>query len=134
MNRLTLSSLLFVGLQASVALAEIDFVKEIQPIFKERCYECHGEETREAGLRLIGPNCIGMYVPKAGITLIEGAPEKAGSIGIISQSGGLATDIIRMGGAVGLRFSQAIAIGNSIDLGIEDFLDYMGRDPDRLEL
>lgn len=32
--------------------AEVDFVKEIQPILKSRCYDCHGGETREAGLRL----------------------------------------------------------------------------------
>lgn len=87
------------------------------------------EVARESNIRLIGPNCIGMYSPEAGITLIEGAPAEAGNIGIISQSGGLATDIIRMGGALGLRFSKALSIGNSIDLGIEDFLEYMGRDP-----
>ena len=87
-------------------------------------------QARESGIRLIGPNCLGMYSPKAGLTLIEGAPEEAGSIGVISQSGGLTADIIRMGGAAGLRFSQAISIGNSIDLGIEDFLEYMGRDPE----
>lgn len=85
--------------------------------------------ARENNIRLIGPNCIGMYSPEAGITLIERAPEEVGSIGIISQSGGLATDIVRMGGALGLRFSKVITIGNSIDLGIEDFLEYMGRDP-----
>ncbi len=37
---------------SSSAFAEVDFVKEIQPIFKERCYECHGDEAQEAGLRL----------------------------------------------------------------------------------
>lgn len=86
-------------------------------------------QAQESDIRLIGPNCLGMYSPKAGITLIDKTPEEAGSIGIISQSGGLTTDIIRMGGAIGLRFSKAISIGNGIDLGIEDFLDFMGRDP-----
>ena len=85
--------------------------------------------ARKSGIRLIGPNCLGMYSPRAGLTLIEGAPKEAGSIGIISQSGGLTADIVRMGGAAGLRFSQAISIGNSIDLGIEDFLEYMAQEP-----
>lgn len=85
--------------------------------------------ARESNIRLIGPNCIGMYSPGAGITLIEGAPVEVGSIGLISQSGGIATDTIRMGGALGLRFSKVISVGNSIDLGIEDFLEYLGRDP-----
>lgn len=84
--------------------------------------------ARDSNIRLIGPNCLGMYAPRSGITLIDGAPKDAGSIGIISQSGGLTTEIIRMGGALGLRFSQAISIGNSIDLGIEDFLHYMSQD------
>jgi len=39
-------------MNSSSATAEVDFVKEIQPIFNARCYECHGSETREAGLRL----------------------------------------------------------------------------------
>lgn len=86
-------------------------------------------QARESNIRLIGPNCLGMYSPEAGITLIDGTSKEPGNIGIISQSGGLTTDIVRMGGAVGLKFSQAISIGNSIDLGVEDFLDYMGRDP-----
>ncbi|MCA9044282.1 MAG: hypothetical protein KDA69_08180, partial [Planctomycetaceae bacterium] len=34
------------------AADDVDFSKDIQPIFRERCYECHGSETHEAGLRL----------------------------------------------------------------------------------
>lgn len=54
LTSLTLGCLFFlVTLSIGTTLqAEVDFVKEIQPIFKNRCYECHGEETREAGLRL----------------------------------------------------------------------------------
>ncbi len=85
--------------------------------------------ARESNVRLIGPNCLGMYSPESGITLIEGASKTIGNIGIISQSGGLTTDIVRMGGAMGLKFSKAISIGNSVDLNVEDFLSYMGRDP-----
>lgn len=84
--------------------------------------------ARENNIRLIGPNCLGMYSPEAGITLIDGVSKEVGSIGLISQSGGLTVDIVRKGGELGLRFSKAISIGNSIDLGTEEFLEFLGRD------
>lgn len=55
MFRVTAFVLCIVALElinVSSAVAEVDFVEEIQPIFKARCYDCHGNETREAGLRL----------------------------------------------------------------------------------
>lgn len=45
-------SFVFLVVPAATLQAEIDFAKTIQPIFRERCYDCHGAETREAGLRL----------------------------------------------------------------------------------
>lgn len=55
MNRLIrLTTLLTIGLSISSPslFADVDFVRDIQPIFKKRCYECHADQTREAGLRL----------------------------------------------------------------------------------
>ncbi len=55
MKQLIFLSTLCITLSGPYSLpahAEVDFVKEIQPIFKKRCYECHGNETQEAGLRL----------------------------------------------------------------------------------
>ncbi|MCA8998489.1 MAG: PSD1 domain-containing protein [Planctomycetaceae bacterium] len=52
MNRIPLAVIAFLNLLVHSANGEVDFVKQIQPILRERCYECHGPETREAGLRL----------------------------------------------------------------------------------
>src|SRR5690349_7479592 len=49
------------------------------------------------GARLIGPNCLGYYTPRGKITFAEISPKEVGTVGVISQSGGLGTDVIRRG-------------------------------------
>ena len=87
------------------------------------------EAARAGGARLVGPNCLGTYCPAARVTFIEGAPAEPGAIGFASQSGGLAVDVLRSGGARGLRFSSLVTSGNSADLAPHDFLDHYVRDP-----
>lgn len=53
--------------------------------------------AREAGVRLIGPNCLGVYSPAARVTFTEKTVAEAGPVGIVCQSGGLGIDIIRRG-------------------------------------
>jgi len=81
-------------------------------------------------LRLLGPNCLGTYVPSHGMTLIAGSEPEAGHISVVSQSGGMTYDMVKRGCHQGLRFSKAISIGNSIDLEPVDFLEYYAQDPD----
>ncbi len=54
MKRLTLLTAAFAiaGFLPSSASAKVDFVKQIQPILKESCYDCHGPEKKKGGLRL----------------------------------------------------------------------------------
>jgi len=85
--------------------------------------------ARAGGLRMLGPNCLGMYSPRGRVTFVENGPTEVGTIGIISQSGGLGTDIVRRGQIRGLRFSAAITVGNSADLGPNDLLEYYLADP-----
>jgi acyl-CoA synthetase (NDP forming) len=88
--------------------------------------------TRAAagGLRLIGPNSIGTYVPSRGLSPTAGAERTPGHVGFVSQSGGLTLDAVRRGCFQGLRFSKAISIGNAIDLDPADFLAHYAADPD----
>jgi len=74
------------------------------------------EKARRAGARVLGPNCLGTYSPRGGLTFPDGAPREVGTIGVVSQSGGLTTDIIKRGQWRGLRFSGAVTIGNSADV------------------
>jgi acyl-CoA synthetase (NDP forming) len=80
--------------------------------------------ARAGGMRLLGPNCLGIYTPRGRVTFAEIGPREVGHVGIISQSGGLGTDIIRRGLNRGLRFSGLITIGNCADLGPSDILEY----------
>ena len=81
-------------------------------------------KAHAAGCRVIGPNCLGLYSPRAGVSFSADAPKDPGGVGVISQSGGLSTDIIKRGQWRGVRFSAVISIGNSADLGPADLLEY----------
>lgn len=85
--------------------------------------------ARAAGMRLLGPNCLGIYTPRGRITFAEIGQREVGEVGIISQSGGLGTDIIRRGFSRGLRYSGLITVGNCADLGPTDILEFYLADP-----
>ena len=85
--------------------------------------------ARQAGVRVLGPNCLGTYSPRGGLTFPTGAPREVGNIGVISQSGGLSTDIIKRGQWRGLRFSGLVTIGNSADVQPHELVEYYFDDP-----
>ncbi|MGH8661318.1 MAG: CoA-binding protein [Burkholderiales bacterium] len=80
--------------------------------------------ARTGGMRLIGPNCLGIYTPRGRVTFTEIGPEETGAVGIVSQSGGLGTDIIRRGFTRGLKFSGLVTVGNCADIGPNDLLEF----------
>ncbi|MDF2997771.1 MAG: CoA-binding protein [Xanthobacteraceae bacterium] len=87
------------------------------------------EGARAGGVRMLGPNCLGTYSPRGGLTFPADAPKEVGTIGIVSQSGGLTTDIIKRGEWRGLRFSGAATIGNSADVKPHELVAYYLEDP-----
>jgi acyl-CoA synthetase (NDP forming) len=82
-----------------------------------------------AGVRLLGPNCLGVYAPRAGLAFVGGCSQEAGPVGVISQSGGLGVDILLRGKQRGLRYSGLVTIGNSADVGPDDLLEFFLADP-----
>jgi acyl-CoA synthetase (NDP forming) len=80
--------------------------------------------ARAGGARLIGPNCLGIYTPRGKVTFAEIGPKDVGTVGIVSQSGGLGTDIIRRGLARGLKFSGLVTVGNCADVTPSDLLEF----------
>jgi len=82
------------------------------------------------GIRIVGPNCFGIYCPGGGLTLLPGGnfPRESGPVGFISQSGGHAVEFAREGRGRGIRFSQVISYGNGCDLNESDLLEYMAQD------
>lgn len=85
--------------------------------------------ARAGGMRLLGPNCLGIYTPRGRITFTETRSQEPGPVGIISQSGGLGTDIVRRGIIRGLRFSGVVTLGNCADLEASDLLEFYLADP-----
>lgn len=84
------------------------------------------------GIRLIGPNCFGVYCPASGLTLLPGwdFPKESGPVAFLSQSGGYAAEFAREAGGWGIRFSKVISYGNACDLNEVDFLEYLAQDPE----
>ena len=77
------------------------------------------------GTRLVGPNCLGTYSPRGrSLTFPIDAPTEPGRIGIVTQSGGLGTDIIKRGQWKGLGLSALVTAGNCADVGPADLVEF----------
>lgn len=87
--------------------------------------------ARANDLLVIGPNCMGLYNPVAGIRQSGAQPVgKAGPVGFISQSGTHAINFAMMGSVNGIFVSKSISIGNAIVLDAAHYLEYLTRDPE----
>lgn len=82
------------------------------------------------GIRVIGPNCFGIYCPRSGLTLLPGPDlsRQSGPVAFLSQSGGMAIDLAHKGKWMGLNFSKVISFGNGADLREAHLLDYLAHD------
>ena len=84
--------------------------------------------ARAGGVRLLGPNCLGLYCPQIGLSFASDFPKEKGNVGFIGQSGGNAIYLIRAAGHRGVRFSKAISYGNACDVDECDLLEYFTTD------
>ena len=86
-------------------------------------------EARGA-MRIIGPNCVGIMVPHAGLNATFARPlALPGSIGFISQSGALCTAILDWSFGAQLGFSAFISVGSMVDVNWGDLIYHLGDDP-----
>ena len=82
--------------------------------------------AREAGFNLVGPNCMGLYLPKAGVRFNVDAPvTDAGEIGFLSQSGTHGIMFSLVAAANGMYISKCASFGNAIVLDVSDYLEYL---------
>ena len=86
--------------------------------------------ARQSGVRMTGPNGMGIYCPKTGLTFDEGFTKKSGNVGWIAQSGRNGTYVVREATMRGVYFSKAISYGNAADLNECDFIRYFRDDPE----
>ncbi len=87
------------------------------------------EKARQGNMRIIGPNCIGVYCPEQKIPFVMGTVGESGPVGFVSQSGGIATKVVTIGMTRHINYSKVVSFGNGIDLDASDFLQYLAADP-----
>ena len=88
------------------------------------------EIKRKYGLRIVGPNCLGVIRPSVNFnaTFISKMP-KPGKIAFISQSGALGSAILDWAMHENIGFSNFVSLGSMIDVDFGDLIDYFGTDP-----
>jgi acyl-CoA synthetase (NDP forming) len=84
--------------------------------------------AREAGVRVVGPNCLGPYTPSLGLSYTVDFPRESGSLAFICQSGGNSVSTTREAAARGVRFSKVISYGNACEINECDLLEYLDQD------
>ncbi len=85
--------------------------------------------AQAAGMRLLGPNCFGLYRSPAGVNLTPREQVPAGSIGLVTQSGNVAIALFNEARAVQVGFSTCIGVGNQLDIGFGEVLATLAGDP-----
>lgn len=89
----------------------------------------------EAGVRILGPNSMGVICPASQLTLsvnavleMENVP--VGRMGLVSQSGTILGTLLSRGAARGIGFSRMLSVGNEADVGVGELVDVLVDDPD----
>jgi acyl-CoA synthetase (NDP forming) len=86
--------------------------------------------ARQGGVRVLGPNCLGIHCPKAGLSLVGSISRESGHVGLLSQSGGNGQDMILGLAQRQIYASKLVSFGNAADLNESDLLEYLGQDDD----
>jgi acetate---CoA ligase (ADP-forming) len=87
---------------------------------------------RHSGMRLIGPNCLGVLNTDPAVQLnatFAAGNAPAGGVGFLSQSGGLGIAMIEEAAQLGLGLSSFVSVGNKADISGNDLLEYWEQDP-----
>ena len=86
--------------------------------------------AKRSGIRLIGPNCLGVIAPANKLNASFGGKLPAeGTVGYLSQSGALLAAVIDMANASGIGFSRLVSVGNKADVDELEVLRAFGEDP-----
>jgi len=85
------------------------------------------EQKKFDGMRILGPNCLGIIVPRIHLNAsFAAATPEAGHVGFISQSGALCTSVLDWALDEGVGFSYFVSVGNMLDVTMGDLIDYLG--------
>jgi len=84
--------------------------------------------VRATGVHVLGPNCMGVYSPKAGLSFTPDFPRESGGVSLICQSGGNTLYLVRAAGERGIRFNKVVSYGNATDIDESDLFEYLAED------
>ena len=90
--------------------------------------------ARAGNIRLVGPNCIGLFSSQTNLALsvnavLEHSVITPGPIAVVSQSGSMTGGLLSRGLGRGLGFSKLVSVGNEADIGLGEFADMLVDDP-----
>jgi acetyltransferase len=89
------------------------------------------EAAREASIRLIGPNCLGVLVPRVGLNgSFATTNALPGKLAFLSQSGALATAILDWAQTRQIGFSAVLSVGDMADMGLGELITLLADDPE----
>jgi acetyltransferase len=87
--------------------------------------------ARKHGLRLLGPNCLGVMRTGAGLNAtFSRTPARPGRLGLLSQSGAICSAILDWANPAGVGFSSVVSLGAAADVDFGELLDFLVADPD----
>lgn len=88
------------------------------------------ENARRHGLRMIGPNCLGILRPDIGLNAaFSRGGALPGSLALVSQSGAVCTAMLDWAMPNGIGFSSVVSLGGSTDIDFGEIIDYLAADP-----
>lgn len=93
------------------------------------------EIARGGGIRLCGPNCLGLFNMRIGHTptfssFLEEGPTPAGPLGMVTQSGAFGTHLLALTARRGIGVGVWLSTGNEADVAVADGISFMADDPD----
>ena len=87
------------------------------------------QEARAAGMRIVGPNCLGVLAPRVKLNAsFAASTPQAGDLCVISQSGAIVTGLVEWAALRGIGFSGIVSIGDGLDVDFADLLDHFAVD------
>lgn len=87
-------------------------------------------DAHASGMRVVGPNCMGIFSLDCGLNLTGQLGLRRGPVGMISQSGNVGLTVWYEAPKLDIGFSKFIGFGNQADIPVHEYLDYMGQDPE----
>lgn len=116
-----------IGVRAALVLssgAQLDQSEDDKGSIRERMLSA----ARESGVRVLGPECMGLIVPGKRINAsYSSQPVKAGKVAYLGQSGMLGNAMIDWAAGRGIGFSHLVTLGDSVDVMLPDLIDYINQ-------